>query len=97
MTQAPPVSDSRPMTAAPGIRTPRPAQQHKALRDMFRRMIVDRETAAILAKRADESDDPVLADGLDKRAADHWRRAERARTVLVAEGVLGIRAQHAAR
>lgn len=91
MTQAPPVSDSHPMTAAAGILTPRPAQRRRELRDLFRRMIVDRETAAILARRVDESDDPLLAEGLDERAADHWLRAEHARTILVAEGVLGIR------
>ena len=91
MTQAPPVHDSRWMTAGPGIGMPRPAQRRRELRDLFRRMITDRETAAILARRADESDDALLAEGLHERAADHWLRAERARTILVAEGVLGIR------
>ena len=91
MTQAPPVHDSHSMTADAGMGTPRPAQQRRELRDLFRRMIADRETAAILARRADESDDPALADGLHERAADHLLRAERARTILIAEGVLGIR------
>jgi hypothetical protein len=54
-------------------------------------MIVDRETAAMLELRAQQSSDPALADRFHERAADHRLRAERARVVLVAEGVLGVR------
>ena len=85
MTQAPPHPDSQRQALH------RRAQHRRELRVLFRRMIVDRETAAMLEQRAEWSADPALADGLHARAADHRLRAERARTVLVAEGVLGIR------
>ena len=69
----------------------RRALHRRELRDLFRRMIVDRETAARLELRAAQMSCPELVDELHERAADHRLRAERARTVLVTEGVLGIR------
>ena len=69
----------------------RRALHRRELRDLFRRMIVDRETAARLELRAERSSDPELVDDLRERAADYRLRAEHARTVLVTEGVLGIR------
>jgi hypothetical protein len=69
----------------------RQAQHRRKLRDLFRRMIVDRETAERLDLRAQQLTDAAAADGLLIRAADHRLRADRARKVLVAEGVLGIR------
>jgi hypothetical protein len=63
----------------------------RELRDLFRLMVVDRETAGRLQLRAAQLSDPDLVDELRRRAGDHLLRAERARTVLVAEGVLGIR------
>jgi hypothetical protein len=54
-------------------------------------MIVDRESAARLELRAERTADPELVDELHERAADYRLRADRARTILIAEGVLGIR------
>ena len=85
MTQAPPLHDSQREALH------RRAQHRRELRDLFRRMIVDRESAARLELRAERMADPELVDGLHERAADYRLRAERARTVLIAEGVLGIR------
>ena len=85
MTQAPPFPDSQREALH------RRALHRRELRDLFRRMIVDRETAARLALRAEQMTDRALADGLQERAGHHLLRAERARTVLVAEGVLGVR------
>lgn len=69
----------------------RRAQHRRELRDLFRRMIADRETAERLDLRVQQLADPVAIDGLLIRAADHRLRADRARMVLVAESVLGVR------
>lgn len=85
MTQAAPPHDSQREALH------RRALHRRELRGMFRRMVVDRETAAMLELRAEQTVDPVQSGVFQQRAADHRLRAERARTVLVAEGVLGIR------
>ena len=85
MTQALPLHDSQREALH------RRAQHRRELRDLFRRMIVDRESAARLELRAERMADPELVEGLHERAADYRLRAESARTVLIAEGVLGIR------
>jgi len=85
VTQAPPLPESQRDALH------RRALHRRELRDLFRRMVSDRETAARLEMRAEQMTDPALADGLQERAGNHLLRAERARTVLVAEGVLGVR------
>ena len=69
----------------------RRAQHRRELRDLFRRMVVDRESAARLELRAERMSDPEVVDELHDRAADYRLRADRARTSLIAEGVLCIR------
>ena len=85
MTQAPALHDGQREALH------RRAQHRRELRDLFRRMIVDRESAARLELRAERITDPDVVDELHERAADYRLRADRARTILIAEGVLGIR------
>jgi hypothetical protein len=86
VTQAPPVHDSRMSGAAV---TPGEAVEHRReLHDLYRRMVLHEETAAMLESRAARSDNPVLAGVLRERAADHLGRADQARAYLVADGVV---------
>jgi hypothetical protein len=85
MTQAPTLDDTQRQAVH------RRALQRRRLQTLFRRMLVDRETAAMLDLRAEQSADPDVVAHLRERAAARRQRAAHARTVLVAEGVLGVR------
>ena len=86
MTQAPPVDDARRTGTGP-LTARLEAEHRREMLDLFRRMIVHQEAAAMLDARAALSANRVLADVLHERAADHRRRADAARTYFRTEGV----------